>query len=99
MGVLVLDAGKPEHLDTFIRYVGLQRAERLYAILTKGGSEVVLRPRVQSRIDSVVMRSLTERTWALIRESLDHAKLEVLEAEIYRWQEDRGLSNGDGDSD
>lgn len=92
MGVILWDAGKPEHLDAFIRYVDMHRAERIFAILTKGGTEVILRPRVQSRIDSALMRNLTEKTWAMLKESMDHANLEVVEADSYLWAEDRVLA-------
>ncbi len=88
MGILVWDAGKAEHLDAFVRFVGMFRADRVYAILARNGTEVVLRPRVQSRIDSAVMRGMTEKTWAMLKESLNSAKLEIIEANLFSWDED-----------
>lgn len=88
MGVILWDAGKPEHLDAFVRYVHMQRAERIFAILTDR-ENVILRPRVQSRIDSAVMQNVTDKTWAMLKESLDSAHLEVIEADSYRFEEDR----------
>lgn len=92
MGVILWDAGKAEHLDAFVRYVEMQRAERIFAILSKGGSEVILRPRVQSRIDSALMRNMTEKTWAMLKESMRSTNLEVVEADNYLWAEDRVLA-------
>lgn len=88
MGVILWDAGNPEHLNAFVRYVNMQRVERIFAILTDRET-VIIRPKVQSRIDSAVMQNVTEKTWAMLKESLDAARLEVIEAGSYRFEEDR----------
>lgn len=91
MGIILWDAGKAEHLDAFSRYVEIQRPERLFAILTRTrtGTDVVIRPRVQSRLDSALIRNMTEKTWAMLREDPAISKLLAIEADGYLWAEDR----------
>lgn len=88
MGRIDLRADRPAHVESLVAYVAMQRPERLFAILTEA-DELIVRPKVQSRVDSLLITGVSVRVWEEIRQKLNGLGLVLLRATRYAFAEDR----------
>lgn len=86
MPCVVLTATKPGEIDTLVTFVQEEKAARLRAY-ARGASELVIEPKVQSRVSYVWLQGITPELWPRIRERLASLSMPIREATDYLWDE------------
>lgn len=86
MPCVVLTATNPEEIDTLVEFVQEERAARLRAY-TRGPSELVIEPKVQSRVSYMWLQGITPELWPKLKERLASLSLRVRKATDYLWDE------------
>jgi hypothetical protein len=86
MGRIELDATVESHLRTFYDYIDTINSKRLALIVTKD-NELILRPIVATRLDSVLMRNCGINLRNEIIEKVK-GKITIFVCDRFRWSED-----------
>lgn len=86
MGRIDLNAEDLKQVETFYKYIDLINSKRLALIITKQ-NDLILRPIVATKLDSVLMKNCGLKLRNEIIENLK-GKIETLPCEKFRWSED-----------
>jgi len=80
MVLMTADGTKPNHVDSLVRYVRMQRGDRFFAVYFDDGT-VKVGPKGQRDLDIVILHSIEPETWRKLRDSLETEKVEIFEFE------------------